>query len=185
MHRNGALVWRGNASRVSSRSRDSSVPDHEVVAVAGRGEVAVHHRGLQQVAGLRLRQLLAQHRADAVFERGVVLAVFGPVAPLVAEQRGLVDERRRCRRCARPFTTREPVNGGTKISLSSSTSGERAGRSTAARRRRACRRARATTATARATRTARGPSRGRRRSSPRRTAPRRSITCRPSNASLP
>ena len=31
---------------------------------------------------------------------------------------------------AKPLTTREPVNGGTKISLSSSTSGDRAGTST-------------------------------------------------------
>ena len=67
-------------------------PDHEVVAVAVGGEVAVDDLRDEQAARLRLGQLLAQRRPDARLELVVVLAVLGAELPLVAEQRRLVDE---------------------------------------------------------------------------------------------
>ena len=77
MHRNGALLWRGNAKRVRSAVARLVLPDDEVVAVAVGREVAVDELRLQQVVGLGLGELLAQDRADAVLElRRRSLAVF-------------------------------------------------------------------------------------------------------------
>ncbi len=66
------------------------LPDHEVVAVGVGGEVAPRHLGHEDAAGPRLAQLLPQHGADTGLELGVRLASLGSVAPLVAEQRRLV-----------------------------------------------------------------------------------------------
>ena len=67
-------------------------PDHEVVAVAVGGEVAVDDLGHEQAGGLCLRELLAQLWPDPVLEVFVALALLGAELPLVAEQRRLVDE---------------------------------------------------------------------------------------------
>ncbi len=66
-------------------------PDHQVGAVAVAGVVAVDHLGDQEVVGAGLGQLLAQVGAQALLELVVGLAVFGAEAPLVAEQRRLVE----------------------------------------------------------------------------------------------
>ena len=51
------------------------VPDDELVAVAGGGEVAVHDLRHEDAGGRRLGQLVPQDRADALLEGGVVLVL--------------------------------------------------------------------------------------------------------------
>ena len=92
MQRYGASAWRGKV-----KARDLLVArvvgeDHEVVAVGGGGEVAPDDLGYQEVVGFGEAQLLAQRGADPLLEGGVVLTVFRSKAPLVAKERGQVQE---------------------------------------------------------------------------------------------
>ena len=67
-------------------------PHHEVVAGRVHREVAPRDRGHEPALGLRAVELGAQGRADPRLELVVGLAALGPELPLVAEERGLVDE---------------------------------------------------------------------------------------------
>src|SRR5204863_1045920 len=69
-------------------------PDDEVVPVGIDREVTPTHRGDEPAFRLRFVELRAQDRPDPLLEFGVVLLdrLIGPELPLVAEQRGLVEE---------------------------------------------------------------------------------------------
>ena len=91
MHRNGDWRWRGNAEPRLLLGPLLRRPDDELVAVRVDREVPVDDLGHEHAAGLRLGQVLAEHGPDPGLEVLVALAGLGPVLPLVAEQRGLVD----------------------------------------------------------------------------------------------
>ena len=77
MQRNGALLLAGVVEAHPLGGAGLVRPDHEVVAVAVGGEVAVDDLGHEHVGGLGLGQLLAQDRADAVLELVVGLVAVG------------------------------------------------------------------------------------------------------------
>ena len=77
---------------MSSSAAGLVLPDHQVGAVAvGTASSRRRAAGLQQVVGAGLVELVAELGAEAVLELVVGLAVLGAEAPLVAEQRRLVE----------------------------------------------------------------------------------------------
>ena len=75
MHSHGSSCWRGNVKRARSSCAVVVGVDDEVGAVRRDREVAPDDLGHEQLVGDRLVELLAEHGADAVLERRVVLAL--------------------------------------------------------------------------------------------------------------
>ena len=124
MQSHGSLRWRGNVKRIPFDVHDSSFQITRSLPSALAAKWPYATEGTRKSASLTLH-LLAKGGPDPVLELRVVLAVLGPEAPLIAEQRGEVQvlghlvERD-------AHATRVPRKGGGNSGLSAATS-DRAG----------------------------------------------------------